>query len=123
MFSSESGVQDFRIYWSGNEDPEGEFPALFDRPEGAETESGWSDIRQPRQEEMQTVFLWKLEGDIWWLKKLRISNPPWRWCLRMAMNQESSSSIHGLEKKWDLCGSLVKTPEICKDGKEIVQTF
>ena len=63
MINDESCLQDIRIHRSGNEDPEGEFPAVFDRPEGAETKNWWSDVRKPRQEEMQTVFFWKLEGD------------------------------------------------------------
>ena len=61
--NNENCFQDSRIHWSGNEDPEGEFPALSDRTEGAETQSGRSDIRQPHQEKMQTVTLWKLEGE------------------------------------------------------------
>ena len=63
--NNENCFQDSRIHWSGNEDPEGEFPALSDRTEGAETQSGRSDIRQPRQEEMQTVLFWQLEGGHW----------------------------------------------------------
>ena len=63
MIDKESCLKDFRIRWSGNEDPEGEFPAVSDRTEGAETKSGRSHIRQPRQKKVQTVFIWKLEGD------------------------------------------------------------